>query len=461
MMIKSDTVSFSKFGTRFQENLTKLIMVDRVFADQVGEVLDTNFFEVNYLKVFTDLLYDYKTKYTTHPTLQTMASVVMSEMDQYDEVTQKQVKDFLVRIHGNREVDGIDFIKDTSLDFCRKQKLKEAIIKSAELLQDSSFDEIALLINDALKLGESTEFGYEYLKDFEERFMVKARNPVATGWSHIDDITEGGLGTGELGVAIAATGAGKSHIMVHLGAQAVKAGLSVVHYTLELSDTIIARRYDSCITGIGLSDLNDHKDEILENIRDVKGSLIVKEYPTKSATTQTIQTHLEKLKNRDVDIDLIILDYADLLRAKRVAKEKRHDLETIYEELRGIAKMSGCPIWTCSQTNRTGYNAELVTADSISEAFSKCFVADFVFTLSRTAEDKETNAGRFFVAKNRFGPDGLIYPVDMDTSNVYIQTQQKTSMASLKSRNEPVKDQRELLREKYDKLMGSNNGTSK
>jgi len=436
-------------------------MVDRVFADQVGEVLDTNFFEVNYLKVFTDLLYDYKTKYTTHPTLQTMASVVMSEMDQYDEVTQKQVKDFLVRIHGNREVDGIDFIKDTSLDFCRKQKLKEAIIKSAELLQDSSFDEIALLINDALKLGESTEFGYEYLKDFEERFMVKARNPVTTGWSHIDDITEGGLGTGELGVAIAATGAGKSHIMVHLGAQAVKAGLSVVHYTLELSDTIIARRYDSCITGIGLSDLNDHKDEILENIRDVKGSLIVKEYPTKSATTQTIQTHLEKLKNRDVDIDLIILDYADLLRAKRVAKEKRHDLETIYEELRGIAKMSGCPIWTCSQTNRTGYNAELVTADSISEAFSKCFVADFVFTLSRTAEDKETNAGRFFVAKNRFGPDGLIYPVDMDTSNVYIQTQQKTSMASLKSRNEPVKDQRELLREKYDKLMGSNNGTSK
>jgi KaiC/GvpD/RAD55 family RecA-like ATPase len=461
MMIKSDTVSFSKFGTRFQENLTKLIMVDRVFADQVGEVLDTNFFEVNYLKVFTDLLYDYKTKYTTHPTLQTMASVVMSEMDQYDEVTQKQVKDFLVRIHGNREVDGIDFIKDTSLDFCRKQKLKEAIIKSAELLQDSSFDEIAMLINDALKLGESTEFGYEYLKDFEERFLIKARNPVATGWSHIDDITEGGLGTGELGVAIAATGAGKSHIMVHLGAQAVKAGLSVVHYTLELSDTIIARRYDSCITGIGLSDLNDHKDEILETIRDVEGSLIVKEYPTKSATTQTIQSHLEKLKNRDVNIDLIILDYADLLRAKRVAKEKRHDLETIYEELRGIAKVAGCPIWTCSQTNRTGYNAELVTADSISEAFSKCFVADFVFTLSRTAEDKETNAGRFFVAKNRFGPDGLIYPVDMDTSNVYIQTQQKTSMASLKSRNEPVKDQRELLREKYDKLMGSNNGTSK
>ena len=456
-MEDSTKIDFSKFGVKFQENLAKLIILDRIFADQIGEVLDTNFFELNYLQVFTKLLYDYKEKYTTHPNLQTMASIVLSTMDKYDDVCKKQVKDFLVRVHANQEIDGVEFIKDTSLDFCRKQKLKTAIIKSVELLHNSSFDEIADVINSALKLGENTEFGYEYLKDFEERFMIKSRNPITTGWKQFDDITQGGLGTGELGVAIAATGAGKSHIMVHLGAEAVKAGLSVVHYTLELSDTIIARRYDSCITGIGLSELNDHKNEILENIRDVEGSLIVKEYPTKSATTQTIQTHLEKLKNRDVDIDLIIIDYADLLRAKAAGKEKRHDLETIYEELRGIAKVAGCPIWTCSQTNRTGYNAELVTADSISEAFSKCFVADFVFTLSRTAEDKEANSGRFFVAKNRFGPDGLVYPIDMDTSKVYIRTHDKTSMSTIMNKNKPAKDQRELLREKYKQLMGNNN----
>jgi replicative DNA helicase len=383
-----------------------------------------------------------------------MASVLLSEEEKHDEVLFKQMKDFLIRVHSNQEVEGTDFIKDASLDFCRKQKLKAAIIKSVDLLQSSSFDEIADVINTALKLGASNDFGYDYLKDFEERFLLKARNPVSTGWDEFDLITSGGLGKGELGVAIAATGAGKSHILVHLGAQAVKNGLTVVHYTLELGDTMIARRYDSCITGVSLSFLNDNKEKILETVKDVDGSLIVKEYPTKSASVLTIRSHLDKLRTRGIEADLIIIDYADLLKPKRYYSEKRHDLESIYEDLRGIAKEFECPIWTCSQTNRTGYNAELVSAESISEAFSKCFVADFIFTLSRTADDKNDDTGRFFVAKNRFGPDGIIYPIDMDTSKVYINVHKKSTMAEINGKKNPAKNQKELLREKYNKLMG-------
>jgi len=239
-----------------------------------------------------------------------------------------------------------------------------------------------------------------------------------------------------------------------LGAQAVKNGLTVVHYTLELGDTMIARRYDSCITGVSLSFLNDNKEKILETVKDVDGSLIVKEYPTKSASVLTIRSHLDKLRTRGIEADLIIIDYADLLKPKRYYSEKRHDLESIYEDLRGIAKEFECPIWTCSQTNRTGYNAELVSAESISEAFSKCFVADFIFTLSRTADDKNDDTGRFFVAKNRFGPDGIIYPIDMDTSKVYINVHKKSTMAEINGKKNPAKNQKELLREKYNKLMG-------
>ena len=90
------------------------------------------------------------------------------------------------------------------------------------------------------------------MKDFEKRFEIKARNPNLWGWQDIDDICRGGLGKGELGVVIAPTGAGKSMVLVHLGSQAVKLGKTVVHYTLELSDTVIASRYDSCITKIPL-----------------------------------------------------------------------------------------------------------------------------------------------------------------------------------------------------------------
>ena len=96
--------------------------------------------------------------------------------------------------------------------------------------------------------------------------------------------------------------------------------------------------------------------------------------------------------------------------------------------------------------------------ESISEAFNKCFVADFIFTLSRTVDDKSANTGRFFVAKNRFGPDGLVYPIYMDTSRVKIKIANNVS-GSIS--NSPVKTQEQLLRQKYKELMGNNNGTGK
>ena len=152
----------------------------------------------------------------------------------------------------------------------------------------------------------------------------------------MDEITGGGGGRGEIGVVIAPTGVGKSMVLVHLGAEAVKAGMTVVHYTLELKDTVIASRYDSCITGIPLNELMDRKEEIREYLRDIDGTLIVKEYPTKTATTNTIRAHLQKLKQQDIVPDMIIVDYADLLKTLSTRSEKREELESIYEELRAI-----------------------------------------------------------------------------------------------------------------------------
>ena len=435
----------------FQENLAKLILMDRVYSDQIGEVLETEYFETKYLKKFTNLIYQYKEKYEVHPSLNLMASLINTEMDNEGDLVITQVRDFLIRIHSDPVVQGEEYIKNTALDFCKKQKLKEAIVKSVRLLEKSSFDEISDLINEALKLGQSNDFGYHYIKDFEKRFEIKVRSPMTTGWKTFDDLMEGGLGAGELGVAMAGTGAGKSHILVHLGSQALKADKTVIHYTLELSETVVARRYDSCITKVKLKDLNTFKTNILEEIKDIKGTLIVKEYPVKSITTTAIKNHLSKLKMRGIEPDIIIVDYADLISPKKSYGEKRHDLESIYEELRGIAQEKKCPIWTVSQTNRTGYNAELVTMDSISEAFSKCFVADFIFTLSRTTEDKNNNSGRFFVAKNRFGPDGLIYPINMDTSNVKISVEQNSVDPSAVGKN-AAKEQKDMLRQKYKEL---------
>jgi replicative DNA helicase len=188
-------------------------------------------------------------------------------------------------------------------------------------------------------------------------------------------------------------------------------------------------------------------------VKEIKGHLIIKEYPTKSASTQTLKSHLERLKKRGIKPDTIIVDYADLLKPVKSYGEKRHDLEGIYEELRSIAQLYKCPVWTCSQTNRGGLNAEVITMESISEAFNKCFVADFIFSLSRTPADKQANTGRFFIAKNRNGPDGLVFPVFMDTSNVSIKVLERQEADSEKPQMSS-KDNLTYLKSKYAESRG-------
>ena len=455
MEFNKEGVTFSKYGKSFQEKLCMAILDDRAFADQIEEVLDVNFLELNYLKLFLNKVFTYRKKYEVHPSRDIMKTILRSELDNENELTTKQVREYYVRSQVSDPTD-LRYIKETALDFCKKQNLKSAMVKSIGLLQNSSFDEISQVINDSLKLGVDNDTGYDYKRDFEERFKPRFRNPVGTGWTLIDDICKGGLGQKELGVVIAPTGAGKSMALVHLGTQALKEGKTVVHYTLELQDTVVASRYDSCLTKIPLQDLSSFKEKIYEEVNEVPGKLIVKEYPTKTASTQTIRNHLEKLRMRSIDVDMIIIDYGDLLRPVRYLKEKRNELESIYEELRGIAAEYEAPVWTASQTNRSGLNAEVITMESISEAFNKCFVADFIFSISRTVEDKVANSGRLFVAKNRNGPDGLVFPLFMDTANVCIKVLEPSEEDEVVEVS--AKKQKANLYEKYKNFKKNSGG---
>ena len=239
MQPKNET--FQRFGKSFQEDLCHLILQDRPFCDQITEVLDIDFLQYEYLSVFTKIIIDYRARYKMHPSYKAMKTSVQSGLDDYSPALQKQIRQFYAKILSEDQIPEAQFIKDNAIDFCRKQVLKKAMMQSVKLIKTSSFEEIQKVIENALKLGTDNDFGHDYLKDFEERFLIKSRDPVSTGWERIDEICKGGLGKRELGVAIAPTGAGKSMALVCLGASALRAGKIVVHYTLELADTVILR----------------------------------------------------------------------------------------------------------------------------------------------------------------------------------------------------------------------------
>jgi len=146
----------------------------------------------------------------------------------------------------------------------------------------------------------------------------------------------------------------------------------------------------------------------------LKGKLLIKYFPTKSASVQTLSAHLKTIELQQIKPDLVIVDYADILRG--IGTEKRHILENIYEDLRGLAGEYDLPIWTASQANRSSLEEDIIDASKVAEAYSKVMIADFVISVSRKVADKIANTGRFHVIKNRFGIDGVTFPAMINTN---------------------------------------------
>ena len=173
-MQPDERTDFSQFGKSFQENMCQLILYDREFADQMSEILNINFLEFKYLQVFIKLIFAYKEKYKIHPSSEIMLTILRTDILEENDLIQKQVRDFFARML-KTEVQDTGYIKDTAIDFCKKQVLKEAILKSIPLLKRSSFEDVQKLINEAMKLGTNNDCGYHYIKDFEKRFEIKIR----------------------------------------------------------------------------------------------------------------------------------------------------------------------------------------------------------------------------------------------------------------------------------------------
>jgi hypothetical protein len=250
-----------------------------------------------------------------------------------------------------------------------------------------------------------------------------------------------------------------SHFLVQLGANAMRQGKNVLHYTFELSETLVGMRYDSNLVDVSFNDLHERKQDIIDHYNKAKlGRLVIKEYPMNTATVYTLRSHVEKLALKGFIPDLIIIDYADVMRSTRQYDSLRHELKLIYEELRSYATEIQLPVWTASQANRDSSQNDVVGLESMSEAYGKAMVADVVVSISRKATEKSTGWGRLFIAKNRAGRDGLVYPVRIDTAkSVFTIAGEVTNPDDVAKENEAFT--RRTIREKLKEL--SEEGTIK
>ncbi len=419
-MTNPQTVTLGQYGKHFQECIVQALLSDRAWAEQMAEVFDVSYLDLKYLQFLTSRYFDYAKKYKVFPTLQLLVTIIRDELKiGNDVILRDQIIDYLTRIRANPDPGDLVYVKDKALEFCRKQALKQALEQAVDQIQENKYEQIVDGIKKAVCVGTTPALGHDFFQDYEARFTLLQRNCVATGLPELDkkEILNGGLGSGELCCVIASTGVGKSHFLVYLGANALRAGVNVLHYTMELSESAVGRRYDSNLCDIDSSDIIENKDKVIEKYNSMKlGRLMIKEFPTSTATIYTLRAHIERLELKGFRPGIIIIDYADIMRSTRKYDSLRHELKLIYEELRGLASEKQVPILTASQSNKEGATADVIDMGNMSESYGKAMVSDVILSISRKAHEKSGGWGRLFIAKNRAGRDGIVYPIKIDTA---------------------------------------------
>lgn len=442
-MTKNTIDSLRKFGMDFQAKCVSSILTDRSFLERIHDILETDFFENDAQKWIVGEIKKYFLEYKDLPTL-TVFKVKVDSLD--NDLLKKSIIDNLKIVYQKINDNDLKFVKEEFLEFCKNQKIKSAIFESADLLDVGEYDKIKSLFDQAMKAGMERNIGHDYNQDIEKRMSVMSRNCIKTNWSEIDTIMDGGLAAGELGVITACAGSGKSWALAKLGAEAMKFGKNVLHITLELNENYVGLRYDSCFTGIDFQNIRNNVDLVKQKILEIPGKLIIKYYPIKTVSAYTLKSHAERLEALGTKIDMMVVDYADILRPSQSDRNSNSYQEAggIYEELRGVAGELQIPIWTASQSNRSAMDEDIIQANNIADSYRKIMTADFVMSLSRKVNDKVANTARWHIIKNRFGPDGLTFPSRMNAGCGQIEIYSENSREGLSIMNEMMNTENQV-----------------
>ena len=448
------TDKLQDFGHTFQIKSIASLMKNQSFLEQIHDILDEKHYDSDSLKWIVKECKKYYDEYRKCITLDVF-KVKTSEVE--NDILKTSIVENLKEVFRHLESPDLEYIQDRTIEFFKNQTLKSAIIQSVDIMESKGdFEQIKRLVDDALNAGTERNIGHEYIEHIEDRYSETARTTVPTGWDVIDDLTQGGLGGGELGVIVAPAGVGKTWVLAAIGANSMKKGRHIVHYTLELNEAYVGLRYDSIFTGVANQNLKYHKDDVQSEMDKLKGDLVIKYYPTKSASVNTLSAHLKRLTTLGTKVDMVVVDYADILKDTGGAREVRHALGNIYEDLRGMAGEFQIPVWTASQANRSALDEDVIEATKVSESYQKIMTADFVMSLSRKVEDKIGNTGRFHVIKNRFGPDGITFPAKVNTNTGKMEIYEgnsvggKEQQGKIDNRDNLMK---KMLSNRYEDLM--------
>jgi replicative DNA helicase len=403
---------------KLEQTILKHLIYSEDYLRKVLPFLKDEYFTDRTEKTLYREIASFTNTYNLPPSIESIGIAVSDLRSVTDEEVEK-CQTYLKEIESSKsEQSQIQWLVDKTEKFCQEKAIYNAVLGSISILdgKDKTQDKgsIPKILSDALAISFDTSVGHDYLVDSDERyeFYHKKEERIPFDLEFFNKVTKGGLPRKTLNIALAGTGVGKSLFMCHVGAGAMSQGYNVLYITMEMAEEKIAERIDANLLNVTIDELVNLPKELYDKkvgkVKDkTTGKLIIKEYPTASASVTHFRTLLNELNLKKSFVpDIIFVDYLNICCSARIKPGSNINsytyVKSIAEELRGLAVEFNVPIVSATQTTRGGFTSSDPGLEDTSESFGLPATADLMFALI-TSEDLE-ELGQIMVKqlKNRY-----------------------------------------------------------
>lgn len=403
---------------RLEQIILKNLIYNEEYTRKVLPFIRSDYFSDQSDKVLFKEIFEFVNQYKNLPTHESLV-INITEKAQLTDAQVKGSLELLKEIESTKtEKVEMQWLTEQTEKFCQDKAIYNAIMESVSILDDKtsgkSKGEIPQMLADALGVSFDSNVGHDYLNDSSNRFdsYHKTESRIAFDLDIFNKITKGGLPIKTLNVALAGTGVGKSLFMCHCAAGAISQGSNVLYITMEMAEEKIAERIDANLLNVTMDELHvipreDYERKFSAVKNKVQGKLIIKEYPTASASALHFRALLNELAlKKNFRPDIIFIDYLNICASSRIkpggSVNSYTYIKSIAEELRGLAVEFKLPVVTATQTTRSGYSNSDVDLTDTSESFGLPATADFMFALITNEELEQLNQIMVKQLKNRY-----------------------------------------------------------
>lgn len=441
--------NFEYLGNNFQIQLLNQIILDKEFSHSIIDVIENNYFENKYFKIIIQMVKEYYKKYEHTPSFDTLEQVAKSELQQ--EIAVKVVLDTIKKIKDS-PIDGVDFVQEKALKFCKQQELQKVMKKAQKIIEGGEFenyDTLEEMVREALLVGSKDTTTMDVFSNLDQVLDEDYRHPIPMGIPGIDRLLKGGLAKGEIGVILAPTGVGKSTILTKISNHAFNLGFNVLQVFFEDNPKVIQRKHFTLWTKIHPDELSEKKEEVMNKVKEIKekmpNTLDLKKLPSDTKTMTQIKNEVRKMIADGIKIDMIVLDYIDCIVPDKNLGDEWKSEGSVMRGFESMCHELNLVGWTATQGNRASISSEVVTTDQMGGSIKKAQVGHVIITVAKTLQQKEMKLATIAITKSRIGDDGVVFEnCKFDNAMIEIDTESTTTFLGL----EEQKEERQRLRVK-------------